>query len=200
MSIYIAHLLRNLNWLNNLDKKQKWSSRLQELLRKAVHWRNEKNDTAYLCTHACDFRPRWENNRKNREEIEVNRLKSLIIFLLQIYLLSKSSAKNSFPSRFPVGNGAKMLHKRKRFTGTNIRCNTLQLEIQHVASFGSNAVHLSIQHVAMRDTTRCMPLLNTPIASFSLSAGSLFLSQGSWLPFQPPKIDSQITLICAKCE
>ena len=107
------------------------------------------------------FALRWENNRKNREEIEVNRLKLLIIFLLRIYLLSKSSAKNSFPSRFPVGNGAKMLHKRKRFTGTNIRCNTLQLEIQHVASFGSNAVHLSIQHVAMRDTMRCMPLLNT---------------------------------------
>ena len=161
MSIYIAHLLRNLNWLNNLDKKQKWSSRLQELLRKAVHWRNENPDTAYLCTHACDFRPSVENNRNNRKEMEVNRLKLLIIFLLRIYLLSKSSAKNSFPSRFPVGNGAKMLHKRKRFTGTNIRCNTLQLEIQHVVSFGSNAVHLSIQHVAMRDTMRCMPLLNT---------------------------------------
>ena len=107
------------------------------------------------------FALRWENNRKNCEEMEVNRLKLLIIFLLRIYLLSKSSAKNSFPSRFPVGNGAKKLHKRKRITGTNIRCNTLQLEIQHVASFGSNAVHLSIQHVAMRDTTRCMPLLNT---------------------------------------
>ncbi len=38
--ICIAHLLRNLNYLNDLDKKQEWSSRLQELLRKAVHWRN----------------------------------------------------------------------------------------------------------------------------------------------------------------
>ncbi len=38
--ICIAHLLRNLNCLNELDKKQEWSSRLQELLRKAVHWRN----------------------------------------------------------------------------------------------------------------------------------------------------------------
>ena len=42
--ICIAHLLRNLNYLNELDKKQKWSSRLQELLRKAVHWRNENPD------------------------------------------------------------------------------------------------------------------------------------------------------------
>lgn len=39
--ICIAHLLRNLNYLNELDKGQSWSSRLQELLRKAVHWRNE---------------------------------------------------------------------------------------------------------------------------------------------------------------
>ena len=39
--ICIAHLLRNLNYLNELDKGQNWSSRLQELLRKAVHWRNE---------------------------------------------------------------------------------------------------------------------------------------------------------------
>lgn len=37
----IPHLLRNLNYLNELDKKQDWSPRLQELLRKAVHWRNE---------------------------------------------------------------------------------------------------------------------------------------------------------------
>ena len=39
--ICIAHLLRNLNYLSELDKGQSWSSRLQELLRKAVHWRNE---------------------------------------------------------------------------------------------------------------------------------------------------------------
>jgi len=38
--ICIAHLLRNLNYLNELDKTQTWSARLQELLRKAVHWRN----------------------------------------------------------------------------------------------------------------------------------------------------------------
>ena len=38
--ICIAHLLRNLNYLNDLDKNQNWSSRLQELLRNAVHWRN----------------------------------------------------------------------------------------------------------------------------------------------------------------
>lgn len=43
--ICIAHLLRNLNWLNELDKNQNWSARLQELLRKAVHWRNTNPDT-----------------------------------------------------------------------------------------------------------------------------------------------------------
>lgn len=39
--ICVAHLLRNLNYLNELDKGQTWSARLQELLRKAVHWRNQ---------------------------------------------------------------------------------------------------------------------------------------------------------------
>lgn len=43
--ICIAHLLRNLNWLNEPDKKQDWSSRLQELLRKAIHWRNSNPNT-----------------------------------------------------------------------------------------------------------------------------------------------------------
>lgn len=43
--ICIAHLLRNLNWLNELDKDQNWSARLQELLRKAVHWRNTNPET-----------------------------------------------------------------------------------------------------------------------------------------------------------
>ena len=43
--ICIAHLLRNLNYLNELDGKQSWSSRLQELLRKAVHWRNTNPGT-----------------------------------------------------------------------------------------------------------------------------------------------------------
>lgn len=43
--ICIAHLLRNLNYLNELDKGQTWSSRLQELLRKAIHWRNSNPDT-----------------------------------------------------------------------------------------------------------------------------------------------------------
>lgn len=43
--ICIAHQLRNLNWLNELDKDQNWSARLQELLRKAVHWRNTNPET-----------------------------------------------------------------------------------------------------------------------------------------------------------
>ncbi|EJW94423.1 transposase IS66, partial [gut metagenome] len=43
--ICIAHLLRNLKYLNELDKTQNWSSRLQELLRNAVHWRNTNPET-----------------------------------------------------------------------------------------------------------------------------------------------------------
>lgn len=43
--ICIAHLLRNLNYLNELDKRQNWSARLQELLRNAVHWRNTNPET-----------------------------------------------------------------------------------------------------------------------------------------------------------
>ena len=43
--ICIAHLLRNLNYLNDLDKNQNWSSQLQELLRKAAHWRNTNPET-----------------------------------------------------------------------------------------------------------------------------------------------------------
>ena len=43
--ICIAHLLRNLNCLNELDKCQDWSARMQELLRNAVHWRNSNPDT-----------------------------------------------------------------------------------------------------------------------------------------------------------
>ena len=43
--ICIPHLLRNLNYLNELDKNQNWSSRLQELLKKAVHWRKTNPET-----------------------------------------------------------------------------------------------------------------------------------------------------------
>ena len=43
--VCVAHLLRNLNCLNELDKGQNWSSRLQELLRKVVHWRNANPET-----------------------------------------------------------------------------------------------------------------------------------------------------------
>ena len=43
--ICIPHLLRNLNYLNELDKNQNWSSRLQDLLKKAVHWRNTNPET-----------------------------------------------------------------------------------------------------------------------------------------------------------
>lgn len=39
--ICLAHLLRNLEYLNDLDGEQSWSKELQELLRAAIHKRNE---------------------------------------------------------------------------------------------------------------------------------------------------------------
>ena len=40
--ICLAHLLRNLEYLNDIDKEQTWAKEIQTLLREAVHLRNEK--------------------------------------------------------------------------------------------------------------------------------------------------------------
>lgn len=40
--ICLAHLLRNLEYLNEIDKEQTWAKDVQELLREAIHLRNEK--------------------------------------------------------------------------------------------------------------------------------------------------------------
>lgn len=40
--ICLAHLLRNLEYLNDLDKEQTWAKEVQQLLREAIHIRNEK--------------------------------------------------------------------------------------------------------------------------------------------------------------
>lgn len=40
--ICLAHLLRNLEYLNDIDKEQTWAKDIQTLLREAVHLRNEK--------------------------------------------------------------------------------------------------------------------------------------------------------------
>ncbi len=40
--ICLTHLLRNLEYLNDIDKKQTWAKEVQALLRKAIHQRNEK--------------------------------------------------------------------------------------------------------------------------------------------------------------
>lgn len=40
--ICLAHLLRNLEYLNDLDKEQTWAKDVQQLLREAIHVRNEK--------------------------------------------------------------------------------------------------------------------------------------------------------------
>lgn len=39
--ICLAHLLRNLEYLNDIDKKQTWARDVQTLLREAIHLRNE---------------------------------------------------------------------------------------------------------------------------------------------------------------
>ena len=40
--ICLAHLLRNLEYLNDIDKEQTWAKEVQALLREAIHLRNEK--------------------------------------------------------------------------------------------------------------------------------------------------------------
>lgn len=40
--ICLAHLLRNLEYLNDIDKEQTWAKEVQELLREAIHLRNER--------------------------------------------------------------------------------------------------------------------------------------------------------------
>lgn len=40
--ICLAHLLRNLEYLNDIDKEQTWAGEVQTLLREAIHLRNEK--------------------------------------------------------------------------------------------------------------------------------------------------------------
>ncbi len=42
--ICLAHLLRNLEYLNDIDKKQTWAKDVQTLLREAIHLRNENPD------------------------------------------------------------------------------------------------------------------------------------------------------------
>lgn len=40
--ICLAHLLRNLEYLNDIDKEQTWTKNVQALLREAIHLRNQK--------------------------------------------------------------------------------------------------------------------------------------------------------------
>lgn len=40
--VCLAHLLRNLEYLNDIDKEQTWAKEVQQLLREAIHLRNEK--------------------------------------------------------------------------------------------------------------------------------------------------------------
>ena len=40
--ICLARLLRNLEYLNDIDKEQTWAREVQALLREAIHMRNEK--------------------------------------------------------------------------------------------------------------------------------------------------------------
>ena len=106
--------------------------------------------------HSClRFLPfRWENNRNNREEMEVKRLKLLIIFLLRIYLLSKSSAKNSFPSRSPIVNRAKMSIKgsvSQERTSDATRCNWRYNTLHLLARTRSISPYNTLQCEIQRD-------------------------------------------------
>ena len=40
--VCLAHLLRNLEYLNDIDKEQTWAKEVQSLQREAIHERNEK--------------------------------------------------------------------------------------------------------------------------------------------------------------
>ena len=40
--VCLAHLLRNLEYLNDIDKNQRWAQEVKSLLREAIHERNEK--------------------------------------------------------------------------------------------------------------------------------------------------------------
>jgi hypothetical protein len=40
--ICLAHILRELEYLSELDKNQKWSGQIQQLLRDAIHQRNTR--------------------------------------------------------------------------------------------------------------------------------------------------------------
>lgn len=40
--VCLAHLLRNLEYLNDIDKNQRWAQEVKLLLREAIHERNEK--------------------------------------------------------------------------------------------------------------------------------------------------------------
>lgn len=42
--ICLAHILREVQYLNELDEKQQWSVNLQALLREAIHQRNQNPD------------------------------------------------------------------------------------------------------------------------------------------------------------
>lgn len=74
--ICIAHLLRNLNYLNELDKKQSWSSRLQELLRKAVHWRREHPNVATDTKSWTDSLDTLLNENLDKLDIEFKRIRN----------------------------------------------------------------------------------------------------------------------------
>lgn len=40
--VCIAHLLRNLEYLNDIDMEQTWTKEVQSLLRETIHERNKK--------------------------------------------------------------------------------------------------------------------------------------------------------------
>ena len=52
--VCVAHLLRELQYLNELDTKQQWSRKVESLLQQAVHERNENPQTVHRQTAVAD--------------------------------------------------------------------------------------------------------------------------------------------------
>ena len=51
--VCIAHLLRELQYLNELDTEQQWSKNVESLLQEAVHERNNNPQAILTSNHGC---------------------------------------------------------------------------------------------------------------------------------------------------
>lgn len=89
--ICLAHLLRNLEYLNDIDKEQTWAKEVQQLLREAIHLRNE-NPTETIpkenwLTRLDELlKKNLDNLRKEFNELKRGIIKCRAMYLLNNYL------------------------------------------------------------------------------------------------------------------